>query len=222
MAEERVEAEREERTGRRVEPGAGHVGRDGRARQRTKAGAQGADGRAIRHERLGSRAADVDFDLDDPRAWRGGGQPGTDDRDEATKRTGPGDQPRRRRTKDVSKRSVRRHADRDQEGEHAAADRQEVHADGDLPHGHLSARDAARAGLIGLSEMIKSEPVGVTAISPRHDGWIVGVEVVELERVPSSASLMALYEAELDMDGTLRSYRRVRRYARGRGEGEDR
>jgi hypothetical protein len=76
--------------------------------------------------------------------------------------------------------------------------------------------------LRGLSGVIENEPVGVTQVSPRHDGWIVGIEVVELARVPSSADIMALYETELDMDGTMRAYRRVRRYARGRGDSEDR
>ena len=36
----------------------------------------------------------------------------------------------------------------------------------------------------------------------------------------SSADLLAIYETELDMSGEMLSYRRVRRYARGRGDSE--
>jgi hypothetical protein len=43
----------------------------------------------------------------------------------------------------------------------------------------------------------------------------VGVEVVEVSRIPDSADILAVYEARLDADGDLVSYRRVRRYARG-------
>jgi len=38
--------------------------------------------------------------------------------------------------------------------------------------------------------------------------------------VPSSTDVLAIYEIELDMDGELMSYRRVRRYSRGRGDDE--
>jgi hypothetical protein len=52
----------------------------------------------------------------------------------------------------------------------------------------------------------------------RRDGdesWIVTVEVLELERVPSTADVLAEYEVRLDPDGRLLSYRRGDRYARG-------
>ncbi|MET9800632.1 gas vesicle protein GvpO [Streptomyces sp. NPDC006368] len=50
------------------------------------------------------------------------------------------------------------------------------------------------------------------------DGWQLTVEVVELERVPETMSLLASYEVELDQDGELTGYRRVRRYERGRAD----
>jgi hypothetical protein len=84
--------------------------------------------------------------------------------------------------------------------------------------GGMSAAQAARAGLRGLAELIGKRPEGITAVEPTDDGWRVGVEVVEDRRVPSTADILAIYEARLDADGTLVSYRRVRRYPRGRGD----
>lgn len=54
------------------------------------------------------------------------------------------------------------------------------------------------------------------AIERVEHGWRIGVEVVETRRVPDSADILAIYETELDGSGGLVSYRRVRRYSRGR------
>jgi Gas vesicle synthesis protein GvpO len=47
-------------------------------------------------------------------------------------------------------------------------------------------------------------------------GWRVIVEVVETRRIPDSADILATYLAEIGGDGELVSYRRLRRYLRGR------
>jgi hypothetical protein len=47
------------------------------------------------------------------------------------------------------------------------------------------------------------------------------VDVVEDRRIPSSTDMLSTYEAEIDGDGELLSYRRVRRYPRGRGDNGD-
>ncbi|TMQ86253.1 gas vesicle protein [Actinomadura soli] len=51
-----------------------------------------------------------------------------------------------------------------------------------------------------------------------EDGWRVTVEVVETRRIPDSADILAVYDAEVDADGELVAYRRARRYSRGRVE----
>lgn len=84
--------------------------------------------------------------------------------------------------------------------------------------GGMSAAEAARSGLRSLADLIGKRPEGVTAVEPTDDGWRVGVEVVEERRVPSTADILAIYQAELDTDGRLQSYRRIRRYPRGRGD----
>ena len=82
----------------------------------------------------------------------------------------------------------------------------------------ITAPEAAQAALRAIVELTGKNPEGVTAVEPTEDGWLVGVEVVEDQRVPSSSDILANYEAELDADGGLMSYRRGRRYPRGRGD----
>jgi Gas vesicle synthesis protein GvpO len=85
----------------------------------------------------------------------------------------------------------------------------------------LSAARAARAGLRQIAELTGKKPEGVTGVEPAEDGWLVGVEVVEDRRIPSSADILAIYQADVNSEGELASYRRVRRYSRGRGDGSE-
>src|SRR5690349_1481897 len=88
------------------------------------------------------------------------------------------------------------------------------------PGGRLTAATAGQAALGQITELTGKKPEGVTGVERGEDGWVVGVEVVEDRRVPSSTDILAIYEIELDMDGELMSYRRVRRYSRGHGDDE--
>ena len=87
--------------------------------------------------------------------------------------------------------------------------------------GGLTAAKAAQRGLRQIAELTGKQTEGVTGVDPAEDGWIVGVEVIEDRRIPSSTDLLATYEAELDLDGELLSYRRVRRYTRGQGDNSE-
>ncbi|GAB3809616.1 gas vesicle protein GvpO [Micromonospora zhanjiangensis] len=82
----------------------------------------------------------------------------------------------------------------------------------------LPAHAAARVALRHVAELTGKQPTGVTSLERRDDGWLVGIEVVEDRRVPSSSDVLATYQAELGADGDLRGYRRTGRYARGRGD----
>jgi hypothetical protein len=84
----------------------------------------------------------------------------------------------------------------------------------------LTAAKAGQAALRQIAELTGKQSEGVTGVERGEDGWVVGVEVVEDRRIPSSTDILATYETELDMDGELLSYRRVRRYPRGRGDDE--
>ena len=81
----------------------------------------------------------------------------------------------------------------------------------------LTAAEAGRQGLRQIAELTGKETEGVTGVEPAQDGWLVTVEVLEDRRIPSSTDVLSTYQAELGLDGELLSYRRVRRYSRGRG-----
>ena len=87
--------------------------------------------------------------------------------------------------------------------------------------GGLSAAKAGQLAMRQIAELTGKEAEGITGVEPGEDGWIVGVEVVEDRRIPSSTDILATYETEVDSGGELVSYRRVRRYPRGRGDSED-
>ncbi|MFI1158503.1 gas vesicle protein [Streptomyces sioyaensis] len=66
-----------------------------------------------------------------------------------------------------------------------------------------------------LAQMLQCEPGSVSALKGTDDGWSADVEVVEIQRVPDTASVMASYRVYLDDQGELVGYERTRRYARG-------
>lgn len=82
----------------------------------------------------------------------------------------------------------------------------------------LTARQAARAALRQILQLTDKQAESITGIERSEDGWTVDIEVVEDRRIPSSADILATYETRIDGDGELMSYRRVRRYSRGRGD----
>jgi Gas vesicle synthesis protein GvpO len=85
----------------------------------------------------------------------------------------------------------------------------------------MTASDAAKAALREIAAFTAKQPEGVTGVERTEDGWTVGIELVEDQRIPSSSDILAIYETTIDADGELLSYRRVRRYARGRGDTEE-
>ncbi|TWF80164.1 gas vesicle protein GvpO [Pseudonocardia hierapolitana] len=79
----------------------------------------------------------------------------------------------------------------------------------------IPAPAAARRAARYIAEFTGRHPESVISVE-RHDGdWQVGVEVVETHRIPDTTDVLATYEVRLDGDGSLVSYRRTRRYARG-------
>ena len=66
-----------------------------------------------------------------------------------------------------------------------------------------------------VSTLTGRAPESVVFIERSDGGWRVGVEVVEVARIPDSADILAVYEVRLDAGGDLISYQRTRRYPRG-------
>ncbi|MFD2685241.1 gas vesicle protein [Streptomyces phyllanthi] len=69
-----------------------------------------------------------------------------------------------------------------------------------------------------LAELTGMQPESVSSFEQTEDGWTLEIEVMELARVPDTMSLMASYQVELDPEGELTGYRKVRRYERGRAD----
>jgi hypothetical protein len=63
---------------------------------------------------------------------------------------------------------------------------------------------------------VTGRPVeGVTGLQRDSDnGWTVTVEVLEVERVPSTMDLLAAYEVSVTEDGDVIGFTRRRRYHR--------
>jgi len=85
----------------------------------------------------------------------------------------------------------------------------------------LPGLDAARMAKEQLQELTGHPADSVSAMTRSDDGWLVRVELVELERVPPTTNVMGSYEVELDGNGELMGYELIRRYHRGSVGGED-
>jgi hypothetical protein len=83
-----------------------------------------------------------------------------------------------------------------------------------------SARDVARTAKETLQELTGFPPEAVTGVERNGDGngWLVTVDVLELERIPSTTDVLASYEVELDDSGELVSFKRGRRFQRSQAE----
>lgn len=77
------------------------------------------------------------------------------------------------------------------------------------------ALDLARSAGRQLGELTGQEVEGVTGLQRTDDGWTVTAQVVEVRRIPNTTDVLGTYEVELDEDGDLVGYRRLRRFARG-------
>jgi hypothetical protein len=77
----------------------------------------------------------------------------------------------------------------------------------------------ARRAMDTLAELVGCPAEGITAIRRNDDGWVVEVEVLEVERVPETSDVLASYEVEIDNDGEIVEFRRLRRYLRTQTEG---
>lgn len=76
---------------------------------------------------------------------------------------------------------------------------------------------AVRAAMEQFADLTGRTPDSVTGARSLEDGqgWSVLVDVVELERIPDSTSVLATYRVDLDSDGSITGYERLRRYTRG-------
>ncbi|MET7548320.1 MULTISPECIES: gas vesicle protein GvpO [unclassified Streptomyces] len=79
----------------------------------------------------------------------------------------------------------------------------------------ISVVRAMRRAADQLAELLGREASSVSAVTATDDGWTAEVEVVEIERIPDTTSVMASYRVRMDSGGELTGYERTRRYSRG-------
>lgn len=84
----------------------------------------------------------------------------------------------------------------------------------------MTAKQVAMAAARELADLTGRRIEGMTGLDRTDDGWLVGIDVLELERIPETTDVLATYEVEVDTDGELLGYRRVRRFVRGDAEKE--
>jgi hypothetical protein len=74
---------------------------------------------------------------------------------------------------------------------------------------------AARTAAEHVLQFTGRCPENVVSVARGDDGWQVGVEVMELHRIPETTDIMAIYEVTLDTNGDLIRCERGERYHRG-------
>ncbi|MFF4348179.1 gas vesicle protein [Streptomyces sp. NPDC001530] len=84
----------------------------------------------------------------------------------------------------------------------------------------VSAPEAMRCASEQLAELLGTRPESVSALKPTEQGWEARVEVVEVERIPETTSVMASYQVVLDAEGQLLAYERDNRYTRSQVDRE--
>jgi hypothetical protein len=72
-----------------------------------------------------------------------------------------------------------------------------------------------------LQELSGVDVESVSGLDQTAGGWAVTLEAVEVRRIPESTDVLATYEVELDEDGDLVRYERLRRYARAQSDRGD-
>jgi Gas vesicle synthesis protein GvpO len=100
---------------------------------------------------------------------------------------------------------------------------EDEHDDEDEYDEPITAAEAVRAAARHMAGITGKEVSGVISVQHAEDGesWLVGIEVVEDRRIPSTSDMLGLYVVEIDPDGEMLNYRRSRRYKRGTGGNDE-
>jgi hypothetical protein len=85
-------------------------------------------------------------------------------------------------------------------------------------NGKLSAIELGRAAMRTVQELTGYVPEAVTALEWDGEFWEITVDALELTRIPNTTDVLGAYVVRLDEDGTLRGYRRERRFQRSDAE----
>lgn len=75
-------------------------------------------------------------------------------------------------------------------------------------------RSLVQRAVAQFIELNGTQPEQVSGLRSSEDGWSVLVEVVDVERVPSTTSVLSTYRIDVDTKGNLVGYERIRRFTR--------
>jgi hypothetical protein len=84
-------------------------------------------------------------------------------------------------------------------------------------NGRMSAAELSRTALVTVGQLTGYKPEAVTGLEWDGELWRITVDALELARIPNTTDVIGEYLVQLDENGTLRGYRRVRRYQRAQG-----
>ncbi|HEX4720274.1 MAG TPA: gas vesicle protein GvpO [Thermoleophilaceae bacterium] len=87
-------------------------------------------------------------------------------------------------------------------------------------NGRLSAAELSEAALVTVRQLTGYKPEAVTGLEWDGEYWRITVDALELERIPSTTDVIGEYVVQLDDKGTLRGYKRTRRFVRAHGTEE--
>jgi hypothetical protein len=75
-------------------------------------------------------------------------------------------------------------------------------------------REIAERAVEQMQNLMDRPIEAVTGMAKDGNEWTVTLEVLELQRVPSTTDVLGKYEVTLDKDGELTGLQRTRRYPR--------
>lgn len=75
-------------------------------------------------------------------------------------------------------------------------------------------RDVVATALEEFAELNGQPPDRVSGVRRSDGGFSILVDVVDLERVPSTTSVLSTYRVDADDEGHLVGYERIRRFTR--------
>lgn len=85
-------------------------------------------------------------------------------------------------------------------------------------NGKLTAAELSRAALTTVGQLTGYKPEAVTGLEWNGEVWQITVDALEMARIPNTTDVIGSYVVQLDDHGTLRGYRRARRFQRGHAE----
>lgn len=87
--------------------------------------------------------------------------------------------------------------------------------DGETSHPHRPPlRQMMQTAKEEMELLLGRPPEAMSGMKRTDEGWLLSVDVLEFERVPSSMDVLATYEVLLDGGGQVIGYERVRKFIR--------